>query len=253
MWTLDAVGKLLNKKLFSADVTRKIFSILHSRKGSGSLRKHAKRKGLSLLCCDYFCIKSHSRGLITERQRSLKCSGISGCIFHKVLFCSSRCVQQSFLCYALDWFWTNTFTVTFTMIFVPLYSSQLLKAVLWPVEYLAECQVFFFLIERSLTVTKVNVNALKISLHTCNKGLKFSDLLKPIKLLFIRSHTGLYYRKGFQQAEENYCFLLLCTCETTSEVLCPVWGSSVQERHGGTGVSPAESHRDGQGTEACDV
>lgn len=104
---------------------------------------------------------------------------------------------------------------------------------------------FFFLIERSLTVTKVNVNALKISLHTCNKGLKFSDLLKPIKLLFIQSHTGLYYRKGFQQAEENYCFLLLCTCETTSEVLCPVWGSSVQERRGGTGVSPAESHRDG--------
>lgn len=243
MWTLDAVGKLLNKKLFSADVIREIFSILHSRKGSGSPHKHAKRKVRSLLCCDYFCIKSHSRGMITERQRSLKRSGISVCIFHKVLFCSAGVYSKVFFVTLLI-----GFGPTHLLLFSPWSSHLYIVCSFW-----RQCcglwntwqnAIFFFLMERSLTVTKVNVNALKIYLHACNKGLKFSDLLKPIKLLFIQSHTGLYYRKGFQQAEENDYFLLLCTCETTSEVLCPVWGSSVQERHGGTGVSPAESHRD---------
>lgn len=43
---------------------------------------------------------------------------------------------------------------------------------------------------------------------------------------------------------------LLCTVEATTEVLCQILGSPVQERQGPTQVTPAKGHKDGEGTEA---
>jgi len=55
-------------------------------------------------------------------------------------------------------------------------------------------------------------------------------------------HTGA--RTDFSQAN------LLSTDEAEPEVLCPVLGSSVQERAGHTGKCQKESHLDDEGTAA---
>ena len=47
-----------------------------------------------------------------------------------------------------------------------------------------------------------------------------------------------------QQVERGDPSPLLSTGEATSAVLCPVLGSSAQERHGRTGVSSAKGHKD---------
>jgi len=48
-------------------------------------------------------------------------------------------------------------------------------------------------------------------------------------------------------------FPLLYTAEVTSGVPCPVLGSSVQERRGSPGESPAEGHKDDWGPGAPPV
>lgn len=53
-------------------------------------------------------------------------------------------------------------------------------------------------------------------------------------------------------AGSEYCSLV-SAWETTSEVLCLVLGSPVQERHGHTGASPLEGHQDAQRAAAEDV
>lgn len=52
-------------------------------------------------------------------------------------------------------------------------------------------------------------------------------------------YLGLCYEKHHQQVKKGGPFPLLSTGETSSRVLGPVLGSTVEERHGHTGESPA--------------
>lgn len=66
-------------------------------------------------------------------------------------------------------------------------------------------------------------------------------------------HPGLYYQECSQQVEGSDPYPLFSPGKTVSGVLCPVWGSLVQERHGHTGASPAEGNQDGQGAGEHDI
>ena len=59
-----------------------------------------------------------------------------------------------------------------------------------------------------------------------------------------------YIKESGQQGKGGDPPPLLCPGEATSAVLCPVLGSSVQERQGTSKESPAEGHRDDWGTGA---
>jgi len=54
-----------------------------------------------------------------------------------------------------------------------------------------------------------------------------------------------------QQAKGGFPPPLLSPSEAPPRVLCPVLGSSVQERLGATGESPAEGYKDNEGTGTC--
>jgi len=61
---------------------------------------------------------------------------------------------------------------------------------------------------------------------------------------------GYIRQRYFQQVKEGDPGPLLSTGGATPGVLCPVLGSSVQERHGHAGHSQMKCHKDDQGTGA---
>ena len=59
-----------------------------------------------------------------------------------------------------------------------------------------------------------------------------------------QQNPGLCQKGGQKQVKGGDPSPLFSTGEATSGVLCPSLGSSVQERHGATGASPAQGHKD---------
>ncbi|RMC13120.1 hypothetical protein DUI87_10651 [Hirundo rustica rustica] len=57
-------------------------------------------------------------------------------------------------------------------------------------------------------------------------------------------YPGLHYEEHSQQVKGGDPAPLLSPGDATSEVLCPVLGSSGQERYGAPGVGPAEGNKD---------
>jgi len=60
-----------------------------------------------------------------------------------------------------------------------------------------------------------------------------------------RPTVSLHEEKYYQQVKGGDPCPLLSTGEVTPGVLCPVLGSSVQERHGHAGESLVKGHEDG--------
>lgn len=59
----------------------------------------------------------------------------------------------------------------------------------------------------------------------------------------------LYQQKCAQQHQGSDCAPVLGPAEGTPRVLCPVVGSSIQERHRGAGASPGKGSEGGEGSE----
>lgn len=95
-------------------------------------------------------------------------------------------------------FWTNFYCYFGRDLYIAVYLAVSKRS---PVAFRKRDAMFF--LSSSLAFTKIGANALRISLHTCNRSLKLSDLWKHIKLLFIQAHTGLYCHQGIQQVVEN--------------------------------------------------
>ena len=64
------------------------------------------------------------------------------------------------------------------------------------------------------------------------------------------SETGLHQKQCCQQEQGSNCPPVLSAGEAASQVLCPVLGPSLQERHGGPGACPEKGNKAGEGSGA---